>query len=116
MSTDNLINNFEITNNQLDRRLEELRTLIRNKRNNIQDLEDVLHQDIQKMKKFPIWFWFLLITHFCLMLFGWKNERFFMFLLHFCMYLWFHAKLYREISLRWATVTGLTLIVVAIIY
>ena len=103
----------EKTDAQLDRRLVELRKTIRQKRHNVADLEAILHQDIQRAKETPIWFWVLLILHFIVMLEGWKHSRGARFAINFVMVLWLQRKMYREIYLRMAIMTGLMILCVS---
>lgn len=92
---------------QLDRRLEQLRESIRNKRANIADLEEILHQDVAKMKVLPWYFWVFLALHFYFMLQGWCTGQTIEFLSNCAMVVWLQRKLYREIYLRAAIFTGL---------
>lgn len=100
---------------QLDRRLAELRQTIRTKRNNVADLEAILYEDVNKMKKLPVYFWVLLIAHFLVMLEGWRHQRGFQFLFNLLMVLWLQRKVYREIAMQLAVPVGLGVLLVTVL-
>lgn len=49
---------LEAEHDNLENRLKALRVAIKGKRNNINDLESVLQQDIEKLRSFPIYYYF----------------------------------------------------------
>jgi hypothetical protein len=102
---------LENTDAQLKQRLKELREAIRQKRNNIADLEAVLHEDARRMKQIPMYFWVLLLAHFLFMLEGWRGLRGVQFFINFVMFLWMYRKVYREIAMHLAVPTSLLMLV-----
>ena len=105
----------EVQNDQLDKRLVQLREAIRTKRNNVADLEVILQQDIDAAKKFPLYFWILFLAHFLVMLEGWRHQRGFQFLFNLVMVMWFQRKVYREIPLHFAMPIGLVVILITVL-
>lgn len=91
------INKAEQDISLLDARLKSLRSTIKGKTNNVRDLEEVLEQERDRLKSFPIYCYILLIIHFTLMLAGWTSGRGVMFTMNFVMYHWYVKKFYREI-------------------
>jgi hypothetical protein len=104
---------LEAQNDELDRRLKELRKTIKGKRDNINDLESVLQQDIEKLRSFPIYYYFFLILHFAFMLYTWGQARGIIFVCHFIMYHWYIRKWYKEIAMRIAIPLSIMLIVIS---
>jgi len=102
---------LENTDAQLNQRLNELRETIRQKRNNVADLETVLHEDVRRMKRIPVYFWLLLVSHFFFMLEGWRKLQGVPFFMNLAMILWLHRKIYREIAMQLAVPLGMLVLV-----
>jgi hypothetical protein len=100
------------TNEQLDARLASLRATIKNKRNNIQDLENILEQDRQRLRSFPIYCWILLIIHLTFMLNGWKEGKALGFVLNFVMYHWYIKKYFGDIYMKIAVPLSVMVMIV----
>lgn len=104
---------LEAEHDNLENRLKALRVAIKGKRNNINDLESVLQQDIEKLRSFPIYYYFFLILHFAFMLYTWGQARGIIFVCHFIMYHWYVRKWYKEIAMRIAIPLSIMLLVVS---
>lgn len=104
---------LEAENDNLDKRLKELRKIIKGKRDNINDLQSVLEQDMAKLRSFPIYYYLFLFLHFAFMLYTWGQARGIIFVCHFLMYHWYMRKWYREISMHIAVPTSIMLIIVS---
>ena len=101
----------ERTNAQLDRRLLELRTAIREKRGNIRDLEDT-----ERLRRIPLWFYVLVGVHYILMLEGWRLPNNNLFVMNCIVFFWLQMRLFRSIRVRWAVTASLTVLVVSALY
>jgi hypothetical protein len=80
-------------------RLASLRRAIKNKRNNITDLENILEEDKKRLRSFPIYCWILLFIHLGFMLNSWATSRGVMFTVNFVMYHWYVKKYFNEITM-----------------
>ena len=81
----------------LDNKLAALRKTLASKQRNIEDLEKVLHDDLERAKKIPRWFIAAMVVHFFFMLSAWCEPRPGRFVVNCVLFLWTNRRLYREV-------------------
>ena len=84
---------------QANARLASLRKTLKDKRNNITDLQAIIQQDIERLRSFPIYCWILVFMHFGFMLNSWTTGRGVMFTVNFVMHYWYIKKYFGEIRM-----------------
>ena len=96
----------------LEGRLETLRKTIAKQRNNVNDLQTVLRQDIDRLHSFP-WYGYIFMFIHLVLCFYYKS---WWFIVHFIMYHWYMRGWYQQIALRLVIPTSLVLLLFAFIY
>lgn len=95
--------------------LKQLRKDVKNKRNDVSDLQQVLQQDLERMRSYPIYCYLLLFLHYVFILYCWTNQKTFFFLLHTVQCLWFIRGWYRQIYMRLAVPISLMLLILTLV-
>jgi len=88
---------LESEERRLDRRLVDLRRAIESKRQNVEDLNQVLQDDFQRLNKIPRYIWFLMAIHGFMACHMYQSSLIHIWIFNVICFLWFHRRLYRKI-------------------
>lgn len=100
---------LESEERRLDRRLVDLRRAIDSKRQNVEDLNQVLQEDFERLNKIPRYIWFLLVLHGFLACHMYQGSMAHKWLFNVICFLWLYRRLYRRIH-RWVPLLSMAVL------